>query len=73
MEELGIGRPSTYAPTISTIQQRDYVNKGDKEGEHREYRILTLKGKKIKDVIKTEKVGFEKNKLLPTIPQNLLP
>ena len=66
MEELGIGRPSTYAPTISTIQQRDYVNKGDKEGEHREYRILTLKGKKIKDVIKTEKVGYEKNKLLPT-------
>ena len=66
LEELGIGRPSTYAPTISTIQQREYVEKGDKEGESRSYTLLTLAGDKIKTEHKTETVGHEKNKLLPT-------
>ncbi len=73
MEELGIGRPSTYAPTISTIQQRDYVEKGDKKGEKRKYTILTLapdKKKSGESVIKTtqksEVFGNEKGKLLPT-------
>ena len=66
LEELGIGRPSTYAPTISTIQQREYVVKGDKEGERREYRLLTLKDGNIKAETKTETTGTEKNKLIPT-------
>ncbi|MBR4831138.1 MAG: type I DNA topoisomerase, partial [Butyrivibrio sp.] len=66
LEELGIGRPSTYAPTISTIQQREYVQKGDKKGEEREYTIDTLKGNNIKSSKKTEMVGSEKGKLLPT-------
>ena len=66
LEELGIGRPSTYAPTISTIQQREYVQKGDKKGEEREYTIDTLKGNNIKASKKTEMVGSEKGKLLPT-------
>lgn len=66
LEELGIGRPSTYAPTISTIQQREYVLKGDREGEKRNYDILTLKDGKISDTTKTEMVGNEKSKLLPT-------
>ena len=66
MEELGIGRPSTYAPTISTIQQREYVEKGEKTGEKREVIILTLKGGKISSRTKTESVGAEKGKLLPT-------
>ena len=66
LEELGIGRPSTYAPTISTIQQREYVQKGDKKGEEREYTIDTLKGNSIKASKKTEMVGSEKGKLLPT-------
>lgn len=66
MEELGIGRPSTYAPTISTIQQRQYVEKGELEGIEREYQILILRGGKIKDVKETEIVGREKNKLMPT-------
>ncbi len=66
MEELGIGRPSTYAPTISTIQQREYVQKGDKKGVERSYLIDTLKGKSITTKKKTEIVGNEKGKLLPT-------
>lgn len=66
LEELGIGRPSTYAPTISTIQQREYVVKGDKPGEERSYNILTLKDNTISDTDSTEITGAEKSKLLPT-------
>ncbi len=66
LEELGIGRPSTYAPTISTIQQREYVQKGDKKGTERKYTIDTLQGKVITQKTKTEMVGNEKGKLLPT-------
>ena len=66
LEELGIGRPSTYAPTISTIQNREYVEKGNREGTERTYTILQLKGDKIKTSVKTETVGAEKAKLLPT-------
>lgn len=66
LEELGIGRPSTYAPTISTIQQREYVQKGDKKGDERTYTIDTLKNGHITSKEKTEVVGNEKGKLLPT-------
>ena len=66
MEELGIGRPSTYAPTISTIQQRGYVEKGEKEGTEREFVVLTLDGGKISRRVRTETVGSEKGKLVPT-------
>ena len=66
LEELGIGRPSTYAPTISTIQQREYVEKGDKKGEERAYDIIKLSGGKLKKTTKKEMVGTEKGKLLPT-------
>ena len=66
LEELGIGRPSTYAPTISTIQQRDYVEKGDRKGTERTYRQLTLCGGNIKSASKTEITGADKGKLLPT-------
>jgi DNA topoisomerase-1 len=66
LEELGIGRPSTYAPTISTIQQREYVVKGDKKGEERPYNVLTLKGKVITDKNRVELTGSDKGKLLPT-------
>ncbi|MDD6738131.1 MAG: type I DNA topoisomerase [Prevotella sp.] len=66
LEELGIGRPSTYAPTISTIQQRDYVQKGDKQGVERTYTIDSLKGKKVTQRNREEIVGNEKGKLLPT-------
>ena len=67
LEELGIGRPSTYAPTISTIQQREYVVKGEKPGKERKYDVLTLeKGKDITEDTRTELTGAEKSKLLPT-------
>ena len=66
MEELGIGRPSTYAPTISTIQHRQYVEKGDKEGEERKYDLLVLRDGEIKETQETETVGREKSKLFPT-------
>lgn len=66
LEELGIGRPSTYAPTISTIQQRDYVAKGNKTGEKRKYRLLTLKEGKVTALEKSETTGSEKGKLIPT-------
>ena len=66
LEELGIGRPSTYAPTISTIQQREYVQKGDKKGEERTFKVYSLKGKLITEKERKEVVGGEKGKLLPT-------
>ena len=66
LEELGIGRPSTYAPTISTIQQREYVQKGDKKGVDRSFTIDTLRGSKISTTTKKELVGSEKGKLLPS-------
>ncbi len=66
LEELGIGRPSTYAPTISTIQQREYVVKGDKKGEERPYNVITLRGKVITDKKRVELAGSDKGKLLPT-------
>ncbi|MBR7048556.1 MAG: type I DNA topoisomerase [Prevotella sp.] len=66
LEELGIGRPSTYAPTISTIQQREYVQKGDKKGEERSYAVDTLKGIKINSKNKKEMAGADKGKLIPT-------
>ncbi len=66
LEELGIGRPSTYAPTISTIQKREYVVKEDREGIVRQFAQISLKNGKLKESAKTEKVGFEKGKLFPT-------
>ncbi|WP_158994990.1 type I DNA topoisomerase [Mucilaginibacter sp. L196] len=66
LEELGIGRPSTYAPTISTIQNRGYVVKEEREGKQRSYRVLTLKGGNIVKEEKLENTGAEKNKLFPT-------
>ncbi len=66
LEELGIGRPSTYAPTISTIQQREYVMKGDKKGEERKYNVISLRGKVISDKQRMEITGSEKGKLIPT-------
>jgi DNA topoisomerase I, bacterial len=66
LEELGIGRPSTYAPTIQTIQNREYVIKGDKEGTERSYDIVTLAKGKIKETTKTEIVGADRSKLMPT-------
>ena len=66
LEELGIGRPSTYAPTISTIQKRGYVEKKEREGENRNYTVLTLKNSDIQKEIKSEITGRDKNKLFPT-------
>ena len=66
LEELGIGRPSTYAPTIQTIQNREYVVKGDKEGLERKYEVVTLSENKITEVEKKEVVGNDKGKLMPT-------
>ena len=66
LEELGIGRPSTYAPTISTIQQREYVAKGDKKGEEHQYDVISLKGKQITHKNRVEMTGSDKGKLLPT-------
>ena len=66
LEELGIGRPSTYAPTISTIQNRNYVEKGSVEGEPRDYVQLILKKNKVSENELTEKVGSDKGKLVPT-------
>ena len=66
LEELGIGRPSTYAPTISTIQARGYVEKRDKEGVKRNFQVLTLKDDKVTAVTDSENFGAEKSKLFPT-------
>jgi len=66
LEELGIGRPSTYAPTISTVQKRNYVEKTDREGALRNFTLLTFGGNKIEKQIKTETTGAEKSKLFPT-------
>jgi DNA topoisomerase-1 len=66
LEELGIGRPSTYAPTISTIQQREYIEKKDKEGTPRPFEILVLKGGTVQGSMNSENTGAEKSKLFPT-------
>ncbi|TAE51768.1 MAG: type I DNA topoisomerase [Bacteroidetes bacterium] len=66
LEELGIGRPSTYAPTISTIQNREYVIKESREGTPRQLHVLTFTGENIAESLKTEQAGAEKNKLFPT-------
>ncbi len=66
LEELGIGRPSTYAPTISTIQKRGYVIKEDRPGFSRDYDLIRLKGGKITEEVKSENTGYEKGKLFPT-------
>lgn len=66
LEELGIGRPSTYAPTISTVQKRNYVEKTDRDGSPRNYTVLSFDGNKIAKDIKTENTGAEKAKLFPT-------
>ena len=72
LEELGIGRPSTYAPTISTVQKRGYVEKGTTEGSERNYTQLVLKNKAVSTTLLTEKVGSEKGKLIPTDIGNIV-
>lgn len=66
LEELGIGRPSTYAPTISTVINRGYVVKEDREGVQRDYNVMTLKQEKVTEMVKSEITGTEKSKLFPT-------
>jgi DNA topoisomerase-1 len=66
LEELGIGRPSTYAPTISTIQNRNYVEKGTIDGEERKYTVISLKDNQLKELDNFEKFGSDKGKLVPT-------
>ena len=66
LEELGIGRPSTYASTITTVQNRGYVEKGQREGVERQFNALSLKEGKVVEEIKTEKTGADKSKLIPT-------
>ena len=66
LEELGIGRPSTYAPTISTVQKRNYVEKTDREGTARSYNYLVLANNELKQELKTENTGAEKSKMFPT-------
>lgn len=66
LEELGIGRPSTYAPTISTIQQREYVRKGESEGQMRNYRFLSLDQEQLTNELRSERTGSDKGKLVPT-------
>jgi len=72
LEELGIGRPSTYAPTISTIQRREYVEKGSIEGVDRNYTQLKLSSQKVTSAVLTEKVGSDKGKLTPTDIGNIV-
>jgi len=72
LEELGIGRPSTYAPTISTIQRREYVEKGMVEGVDRKYTQIKLKNQKVTTEVLTEKVGSDKGKLIPTDIGNIV-
>ena len=72
LEELGIGRPSTYAPTISTVQKRGYVEKGQNEGVERDYEQIVLSEGVIKSQIFTEKTGSDKNKLIPTDIGNIV-
>ena len=66
LEEMGIGRPSTYAPTISTVQKRGYVEKDTREGKERKFHVLTLEGSQVHTEVKTENYGAEKAKLFPT-------
>ena len=66
LEEMGIGRPSTYAPTISTVQKRGYVEKDTREGKERKFHVLTLDGEAVNTEVKTENYGAEKAKLFPT-------
>jgi len=66
LEELGIGRPSTYAPTISTVQKRGYVVKEDREGHRRDYEVIELENNQVQELTKTETTGAEKQKLFPT-------
>ena len=72
LEELGIGRPSTYAPTISTVQRRGYIEKGQNEGEERNYEQIILSNGDVKTQTLTEKTGSNKNKLVPTDIGNIV-